>query len=139
MIHGAEVMGAPEKRCFMVTRRQRKVADRIHEELSQALLLKMSDPRVGGVTVTAVEVSADLEHATVYYGVLSDDMARVQEAQAGLEHARGFLRHILAETLALRKAPDLTFRFDRSLARGQRIEMLLRSIQPPEKGAPGDA
>lgn len=139
MIYGARVIDAPEKRCFMVTRRQRKVADRIHEELSQALLLKMSDPRVGGVTVTAVEVSADLEHATVYYGVLSDDAERVQEAQAGLEHARGFLRHILAEALTLRKAPDLVFRFDRSLARGQRIETLLRSIQPSETAAPEDA
>jgi len=119
----------------MVTRRQRKVADLIHEELSQLLLQQVADPRVVGVTLTAVEVSADLEHATIFYGVLTDEPEQVREAQAGLEHARGFLRHRLAESIDLRQVPDLVFKYDRSLRRGARIEALLRSIHEEESGA----
>jgi ribosome-binding factor A len=121
----------------MVTRRQRKVADLIHEELSTALMRRVSDPRLAGVTVTAVEVSADLEHATIFYGVLGDEEERLTAAQAGLEHARGFLRRILAESLGLRQAPDLHFRLDRSLAQGARIEALIRSLHDAGEGQAG--
>jgi len=106
------------------------VADLIHEELGQLLERKVADPRLAGVTITDVEVTADLQLATVYYSILTvDDRAAVETVQAGLEHARGFFRKVLAEVLGLRLVPDLTFRLDRSLAHGQRIEQLLDSLR----------
>lgn len=121
----------------MVTRRQRKVADLIHEELSDMLARRVSDPRLAGVTITAVEVSVDLEHAKVFYSVLTDEASEIQAVQAGLERARGFLRHGLAEALDLRLVPDLTFQLDRSLAEGQRIEALIRSLHQTDNGREG--
>jgi ribosome-binding factor A len=113
----------------MVSRRQRKVADLIHEELSILLERKVADPRVSGVTITAVEVSADLKQATVYYSILSEEAEAMGAAQAGLEHAGGFLRRGLADVLTLRLVPALTFRIDKSVRQGQRIEQLLRSLK----------
>jgi len=119
----------------MASRRQRKVADLIHEELSQALERKVSDPRLAGVTITAVEVTSDLEHATVFYGVMSDDPQVIEAAGAGLESAKGFLRRVLAEALTLRSVPQLAFRLDRSLREGQHIEQLLRALRQSERDA----
>ena len=114
----------------MVTRRQRKVAERIHEELGELLQRKVEDPRLAGVTITDVEVTPDLQQATVYYSILRDDEpAAVAAVQAGLESARGFFRRALAEALRLRLVPDLVFCLDHSLARGQRIEQILGTLR----------
>jgi ribosome-binding factor A len=115
----------------MSTRRQRKVSDLIHEELSQLLGRKVADPRLAGVTVTAVEVTPDLQHATVFYSVIGEE-AEVKAAAAGLERASGFLRSAVAQAAQLRRAPQLSFRLDRSLAQGQRIEELLNSLGDDE-------
>lgn len=116
----------------MITRRQRRVADLIHEEISILLERKAADPRLAGVTITDVEVSADLQLATIYYSVLGEDEEALKMAQAGLEHAASFFRKALAESLSLRLVPHLRFRFDRSLAQGQRIEQLLSSLREDE-------
>jgi ribosome-binding factor A len=117
----------------MTSRRQRKVADLIHEELGQALERKISDPRLAGVTITAVEVTPDLEHAVIFYGVMSDDPAVIKAAEAGLDHAKGFMRRLLAEALTMRTVPQLGFRLDRSLREGQHIEQLLRSLRESQR------
>ena len=116
----------------MATRRQRRVADLIHEAISSLLEHKSQDPRLNGVTITAVVVSADLQNATVFYSVLNSDEERRREAQAGLDHASGFLRRELAGMLALRHTPQLIFRLDNSLVTGQRIEALLVSLREEE-------
>jgi ribosome-binding factor A len=116
----------------MVSRRQRRVADLIHEELSTMLERKVADPRLSGVTITAVEVSADLKLATVHYSILSEEDAAIEAAQVGLEHASGFLRKGLADVLSMRLVPALAFRIDKSLRRGQRIEELLKSLKDSE-------
>jgi ribosome-binding factor A len=111
----------------MTTRRQRQVAELLHEEIGTLILRKARDPRLKGVTITDVEVSPDLENAWVYVSVLGTT-EQVQEALAGLKSATGFLRRELAATLSLRVVPHLMFRLDDSLERGMRIDQLLDSI-----------
>ncbi len=107
--------------------RQRRVSELIHRELSLILLYEMRDPRVAQVTITGVDVTADLLLARIHFCVLGDADAE-KEALAGLEHARGFLRTQLAGRLELRFVPDLVFEVDRSAAYAQRIEALLDQI-----------
>jgi ribosome-binding factor A len=115
----------------MNSRRQRKVADLIHEELSDLLERKVADPRLIGVTVTAVDITPDLQVATVHYSVLGGSEEQAQ-AKAGLESARGFMRTAVAHAAQLRHAPQLAFRLDRSLAAGQHIEEILDSLGSDE-------
>jgi ribosome-binding factor A len=112
----------------MPSRRQRRVSDLIQKEISGLLQKKVSDPRLSFVTVTAVEVSADLRQAHIYVSTMGDQEAR-QEMLTGLRHAAGFLRHELGARLALRYVPGLTFHLDDSLERSQRIMQLLDQLE----------
>jgi ribosome-binding factor A len=111
----------------MVTRRQRRVAQQVHRELSLLLMRETRDPRLAGVTVTEVRMTPDLLIARVYYTVLG---GQEQEAEAAiaLEHAGGFLRTELAGQVRLRFAPELHFELDTSAAYGRRIDELLDQV-----------
>ncbi len=111
----------------MPTRRQRRVSELIHRELSWLLMREVRDPRLADVTVTEVRVTGDLLLARIYFSVLGDAEAE-KEALAGLESACGFLRTQLAGRLSLRFMPELLFEVDRSAAYGRRIEELLAQI-----------
>lgn len=111
----------------MPTRRQQRVADRVREELADLLERRTEDPRLHGLTITSVEVSADLRQALVYVSSLSG-VEGSRAALAGLEHAKGFFRHELAARLGLRLVPDLIFRWDASLETGERISHLLDEL-----------
>lgn len=111
----------------MASRRQRRVAQQIHRELSQLLLREVRDPRLAEVTITEVRVTPDLLLARIYFSVLGEDGAD-KEALAALERAKGFLRTQLAERLSLRFVPELEFMLDKSAEYGQRIEELLDQI-----------
>ncbi len=100
------------------------------ELLAELLSRRVRDPRVQHVTLTAVEVSADLAVAKVFYSLLGDAESR-RLAQRGLDNAAGFLRGEAGRGLGIRNAPALRFHFDPSLERGQRIETLLRELRDP--------
>ena len=87
------------------------------------------------MTVTGVEVNADLRIAWVYVTVLGDD-ADGQEALKGLAGAAGFFRHQMRQSLSLRYIPELNFKLDKSLENGLRIEALLDSIKAEEQPLP---
>ena len=106
------------------------------ELLAELVARRLRDPRVQGVTLTGVEVSADLAVAKVYYSVLGDAERR-RVVQRGLENAAGFLRGEVGRRLTLRTAPELRFHFDRSLEQGQRIESLLRELHGREGSSSG--
>lgn len=116
----------------MATRRQRRVAQFIHEEIGILLERRISDPRLAAVTITDVEITPDLRIATVYYSVLGDEQEQVDLAQAGLEHASGFFRRELGEVLDLRYVPELHFRFDETLREARRLDQLLDSLHEGE-------
>lgn len=121
----------------MATRRQRRVSELIHRELSLLLMRDARDPRLGSVTLTGVEVTPDLLMARVHFSVLGGEEEE-QEALAGFRHAAGFLRSELAGRVRLRFVPELAFELDRSSAYGQRIDQLLEQIRASE-GLQGEA
>jgi ribosome-binding factor A len=117
--------------------RSERVGDQLREEISQLLAREVKDPGVGFVTLTHVDVTADLQMAKVFYTTLGDQAARRQTARA-LTRAIPFLRHQLGRRLRLRRIPELTFVFDASVERIDRIERILQEIhatdaerQPP--------
>lgn len=112
----------------MTSRRQRQVAELLHQEISQLIQYRTQDPRLGFVTVTGVDVSPDLSYAKVYVTVLGDE-ADIQSTLEGLESATGYFRRELGQSLTLRYVPKLAFMLDTSLERGMQIESLLDSIK----------
>ncbi len=106
--------------------RQQKIADQIQRELAEMIAREVRDPRVGMVTLTAVEVSADRAHATVFFTCL--DAARASAAEKGLNRAAGFLRTGLARRIKMFTTPTLKFRYDESVERGAYLSGLIDSV-----------
>ena len=115
----------------MTTRRQQRVAEQIKIELGQLIEKESGDSRLNLISITDVTISADLRQANVYISSLQGEAAR-KDVLAGLEHARRFLRHGLAEHMKLRMVPDLHFHWDKSLETGDRISRLLDQIGEQE-------
>jgi ribosome-binding factor A len=94
---------------------------------------EVHDPRLGGVvSITDVEISRDLQYATVYFTIYG---ASVEEGLAGLTQAAGFIRRQLGRRLKMRRVPEIRFKTDGSFEQGDKIERLLHQIKvpPPEK------
>jgi ribosome-binding factor A len=104
--------------------RSRRVGEQLKRLLPELLRREVKDPRVGQVTITAVELSRDLSHARVFFTPFAGqgDAAEVLEA---LRHAAGFLRRELRHALRLRVMPELDFRIDESIERGARVSNLI--------------
>ena len=114
--------------------RLRRVDEAMREVLSDAVTKEIKDPRVGFVTVTAVDTASDLRHAKVFISVLGDDGVR-QRSLDGLRSAHGFLQRRVADELRIKHTPTLEFLYDDSLDRGLRIEALLQEQQRGEDPA----
>ena len=112
----------------MPTRRQRRVSELIHRELSLLLMRQVRDPRLAGVTITAVEITPDLQLARVYFSVLGVPEEEAV-ALAASQHAGGFLRTELAARIQLRFAPELIFAVDKTSAYARRIDELLEQVK----------
>ena len=107
---------------------------RINEEISHALsaaIRELKDPRIQSsvVTVTDVECAKDLKNATVYFSFFSKKHTE-KEIKTALKGAAGYLRTYLASKLNLRETPLLSFSYDNSIERGNRISELLREVTP---------
>ena len=105
-----------------------RVADQIRGELGLLLAREVHDPGIGFVTLTRVQVSADLQQARVFYTVLGDEKARDNSARA-LERAMPFLRRRIGARLRFKRVPELKFLYDESIAGQDRIEQLLNEIR----------
>jgi ribosome-binding factor A len=119
-------------------RRSERVAEGIREEVATFLAEDAKDPRIVGlVTVTGVDVTRDLRHAKVFVSILGSDEER-QATLEGLDSAASHLRSRIGRALRLRVAPEITFRYDESIARAARIEALLAELrEPPPSGDDG--
>ena len=105
-----------------IPNRGHRVADQIQRDVAE-LVRELKDPRVGMVTVNAVEVSPDYAHAKVYFSVLVGEPA---ECEAGLNDAAGWLRNALFKRLQLHTVPTLHFQFDRTTERAADLSALIR-------------
>ena len=106
--------------------RMRRVDEAMREVLSEVITSEVKDPRVGFVTVTAVNTSTDLRHARVHVSVLGDEGRRKLSMKA-LESAHGFLQRRVAAQLRLKHTPQLTIVYDDTAERADRLERLLGS------------
>jgi ribosome-binding factor A len=109
-----------------------RIAERIRKELSELLIKEINDPRLQGISITDVEVDRELAYATIYFSSI-EGSSRVEEIQAGLEHAQGFLRSELAQRIELRVFPRLRFRYDPTFERAENIERLFSSLETETK------
>ncbi len=107
--------------------RASRVGEQIKKELSQIIQQELKDPRIGFVTVTAVEMSGDLAQAKVYVSIMGDKEQQDSTLE-GLEKARGFIRSELGSRVPLRYTPELIFKLDQSLEHGQHISKLLEEV-----------
>ncbi len=101
-----------------------RISDQIHRELAELVRGELKDPRVGMVTITDVEISADYHHARVFVTTLLGEGA-IESALEGLDRASGFLRSRLAGSLRTRTVPELHFVYDESVERGTRLSRLI--------------
>jgi len=110
-------------------RRPDRVAEAIREEVATFLSEGAKDPRIRAfVTVTGVEVTRDLRHATVFVSLMGEPADQTSTMQ-GLGSVASHLRSRLGKSLRLRSAPEIHFRTDESVARAWRIEQLLAQVR----------
>ena len=111
--------------------RTARVTEVVLETLAEELE-RLSDPRLGFVTLTGVEVSPDLREATVYYSVLGPAEQHADTSKA-LRSAGSHLRAVLGHEVRLKYLPRLSFREDPAIATGQRIEEIIRELHRQEE------
>jgi ribosome-binding factor A len=106
------------------SQRAQRVGDQIQRELAELLRLHVKDPRIGMVTVTAVEVSPDLSHAKIFVTHLGG-AEQAAGVLAALQHTVGYLRSELSHRLDLYSVPQLHFAYDDSIESGLRLSKLI--------------
>lgn len=131
----------------MTSRRVLKVAEAIREVVSMAILVDLRDPRIQDVTVTYVEVSADLRSAKVHVSVMGDEKKQ-KLSVLGLQHSAGFLQQKIGNRLDTRYIPRLKFVLDQGVKKSIEMARLLNEVLPaeleqdaegvPEQGVPKD-
>jgi ribosome-binding factor A len=114
----------------MPSRRIERINHLLRQEIADLLTREVKDAALSEamISITEVETAPDLHSAKVYFSVYGDDEV-VEAAETHLKRASGFLHRNLKERLDLRYTPHLEFILDRSLARGDRIMRLMRSIE----------
>jgi ribosome-binding factor A len=115
-----------------VSERTRRIDHLLQEEISAIVQREVHDPRVGFVTITSVETTPDLRHATVYASVIGDEAQRAATMEA-LGRAMPFVRHQLG-ALRLKRIPQLHLREDDSAQRGTRVMQLLEQVEAELEG-----
>ena len=102
----------------------RRINEVMREIIGGAIATELQDPRIGFVTVTAVETSPDLRSARVYVSVLGDERER-EATLAGLRSSHGVIQATIAREIRIKRTPTLTFHYDESIERGARLSRLL--------------
>jgi ribosome-binding factor A len=110
--------------------RMRRVNEAVRQVLSEQVG-RLKDPRIGFVTVTAVETSWDLRRARVFVSVLGSEGKR-EQTLAGLEAAHSVLQAALARELRMKRTPQLAFEYDPSVERGVRMTKLIDELAPDD-------
>ena len=129
MLRGAELpVRSAVHLPLTMTDRLLRINEAVREVLSVAVA-DLSDPRIGFVTITGVQVARDLRTARVYVSVLGDDTA-CKATLAALHSSRGILQREVGRQVKLRTTPQLQFEHDTTLDTAMRIEEILRDDPP---------
>lgn len=119
----------------MKKERQTRIDHELQRELARLISRELTDPRLGFVTVTRVEITQDLQTAKVFVSIIGDRHVARQSMDA-LESARGFLRGELGHAVHLRHTPELTFIEDRSTERAIELSQFLAKAGAAGRVAP---
>ncbi|NJD26643.1 MAG: 30S ribosome-binding factor RbfA [Betaproteobacteria bacterium] len=116
--------------------RSDRVAEQVRRDLADLIRSELKDPRVGMISLTAVELTPDYAHAKVFFTTL--DSAHLADIEQGLRRAAGFLRRELGRRIHIHTLPELHFIYDSSLERGASLSSLIEqanalSDQTPEE------
>lgn len=119
--------------------RTQRIGDQMQRELSLLIQREIKDPRLGMVTITAVEVARDLSHAKVFITVMGkeDSAEEVRRNLEILNEAAGFLRMQLGRSMKLRSVPQLHFTYDASIRRGVELSALIERAVAEDRLHPG--
>ncbi len=102
----------------------------IQRYVNDILLKQIRDPRIQGVTITGVKATGDLQHATIYYSILSDDPDDEKKTQKGLDHATGLIQSELGGRLRhVYHTPKIHFERDRSIQYGSKIDRIIKKLK----------
>ena len=121
----------------MTTQRHGRVEEAIRQEISRILQQEIKDPRIGFLTVTGVELTADLRYAKIFFSVLGDDKDNTL-ALKGLNNAKGYIKGLLADKIKLQFMPEISFRIDKSIDHTKRIHDILDKINKEKTDGKGD-
>ena len=110
-----------------MTLKAEKIAGIIQKEISEIIQFSLKDPKIGFITITDVTVTNDLSIATMYVSFLGQK-PREEAGMKALDRSRGYLRSELAKRMTIRKVPELIFKLDDSLERGNKIERIISEI-----------
>ena len=105
--------------------RKDRVSEQSRRELAELIRTELKDPRVGMISITDVEVTADYAHAKVFFSSMSGS-ENLAEIMTGLEKSSGFLRRELGKRISIHTTPQLHFVFDQSLERGADLSKLIQ-------------
>jgi len=113
-----------------------RVAEQVRRDLADLIRSELKDPRVGMISLTAVELTPDYAHAKVFYATLNSE--HLEEIERGLKRASGFLRRELGRRIHIHTLPELHFVYDNSIERGASLSLLINqasalSDQTPEE------
>jgi ribosome-binding factor A len=116
--------------------RTRRVAEEIKEALAHIIQFEVKDPRLSTVmvTVSAVEVTKDLQLARIFVSVLGDD-GQAGDVMDALDHCKGFIKSQVARRVKLRFMPEMEYKLDQSAVHAARIQEMLREIELKEAKA----
>jgi ribosome-binding factor A len=119
--------------------RSSRVVEQIHQEVADIVRTEVKDPRLGLITITGVEITADYAHATVHFTVLPSDDVAVARTIQGLQSAAGYMKSQLGKRIRIHTTPNLKFKYDGSTERGMEMSKLIDdAIKITEAGSPGE-
>lgn len=116
--------------------RSDRVAEQVRRDLADLIRTELKDPRVGMISLTAVELTPDYAHAKVFFATLNDE--HLEEVERGLKRAAGFLRRELGRRIHIHTLPELHFVYDNSIERGASMSALIDQANALSDQTPDD-
>ena len=116
--------------------RSDRVAEQVRRDLADLIRTELKDPRVGMISLTAVELTPDYAHAKVFFTTLNSD--HLEEIERGLKRAAGFLRRELGKRIHIHTLPELHFVYDNSIEHGASMSLLIDQANALSDQTPED-
>ena len=113
--------------------RPERVAQFLKEELSQIIREELKDPRIGFVTITRVDITADLRYARIYVSIMGEEKEK-KKTFKGLESARGFMKRIIGDRIRMRYTPEIVFKIDDSIEYNIHLSKIMEGAKKTEAG-----